>query len=126
MTLPLGYRRKCGRCRVDRHDRCTGQLDCGCDDPSHPWNQEEASAMADVETGDDTNASVAEMGGDAELGPGEEETVIIELYTGLYRRLLEAANVQDRDPAVVLRRAIDHYLGCPRPKGCMHAHDERA
>lgn len=33
--LPTGWRRPCMRCRVDRHDRCSGPFECGCQDPSH-------------------------------------------------------------------------------------------
>lgn len=34
-SLPIGWRPRCARCRVDRHDRCVGPLDCGCEDESH-------------------------------------------------------------------------------------------
>lgn len=33
--LSQGWKRPCVRCRISRHDRCAGPMDCGCDDPSH-------------------------------------------------------------------------------------------
>lgn len=124
-TSRRSWRTKCPRCRVDRHDRCIGPMDCGCDDPAHEV----------LEPGDWDNgvAEAADAAGEQGMGGGlgqvhqldpDAETVIIEMNTVLYGLLVAAGQLQDRDPGVVLRRALEHYLwGCG--SGCRHDHDER-
>lgn len=134
MTLPTtGWKRTCPRCKVDRHDRCIGPGECGCDNPAHQPPVEEwdggAFDAADTEqlgAAQLTDAGPEQLGQVHHIDP-DDETVIVEMRTALYAQLREAAVLQDRDPGVVLKRALEHYLslGCQRGISCRHSYDER-
>ena len=120
--LFTSWKRPCPRCRVDRHDRCIGAQDCGCTDPTH-----QAQAADNQLAGTGFYAVGEEgTGGVYHLDP-DDETVIIEMSTRQYAQLLQAAQAQERDPGVVLRRALEHYLTleCRWGIRCRHTHDER-
>lgn len=115
IDLHSGWKPSCPRCKVGRHDRCVGAMECGCQDPAHAAPEFDPADPAAID----------------QPGPGQlhhldpdDETVIIEMQTRLYAQLREAGALQDRDPGVVLRRALEHYLWCERA-GCRHEHDER-
>lgn len=76
--------------------------ECGCDDPAH-----QAGLEGGIDVGDLPDETLVGLG--------------IEL--GQYRQLERMAAGQDRTVEIVLRRALDHYLRCPRG-GCAHDADE--
>lgn len=91
-------------------------MDCGCQDPEH-----QAPEWAPPGEG---HQGEGQLEGTVHHIDPDDETVIVEMQTRLYAQLVEAAQLQDRDPGVVLRRALEHYLaGCEA--GCRHEHDER-
>lgn len=120
--------RACSRCRVGRHDRCNGPTDCGCSEPGHRQTDNAYMGMVDMtdngtEISSDTMTTlpgqpVAYV--DAVDAPG---MVGFFLPEEIYEQLAGAAELQDRDPVMVLKRAVVHYLTCSRGR-CAHVHDE--
>lgn len=121
-----GYRRKCWKCRVDRHDRCIGGQDCGCEDRAH---QATTDAMAALGLGPDGTAAGAfgasgymDLDELAGLPNGAIVGVTIDIELGIYRRLMETAKLQDRTIGIVIRRALEHAWGCGMGE-CVHGVD---
>ncbi len=121
--------RKCSRCRVERHDRCNGPTDCGCTDPGHrPLDTYMGGNMtmdngAAQQDGDPTSVYFEDIQG--EVDPRDPMPGMVGFYLpeAIYDQLAGAAELQDRDPVMVLKRAVQHYLGCSRSR-CAHVHDE--